>query len=56
MTETAFWCSVLLVLYAYLGYPCVLALLALFRDRRVQPGREWSEPPRVSFIITAHNE
>lgn len=53
MAEIAFWCSVGLVLYAYLGYPCALMALSLVRRRPVKKG---SLTPRVSFIITAHNE
>jgi glycosyltransferase involved in cell wall biosynthesis len=48
-----FWSSVLLVVYAYVGYPCALAALAVRRRRSVAKG---SIPVRVSFIITAHNE
>jgi len=53
MLEIAFWCSVALVLYAYLGYPCALMALALVRRR---PVKNDSVTPHVSFIITAHNE
>jgi glycosyltransferase involved in cell wall biosynthesis len=53
MAELAFWCSALLVLYAYLGYPLALQLVSLFRDR---PIRRAGITPRVSFIITAYNE
>jgi glycosyltransferase involved in cell wall biosynthesis len=53
IAKLTFWCSVALLFYAYLGYPCVLMALALFRDRRVKRGRA---TPRVSFIIAAHNE
>jgi hypothetical protein len=53
MAELAFWCSALLVLYAYAGYPCVLRLMSLFRDR---PIRKAGITPPVSFIITAYNE
>jgi glycosyltransferase involved in cell wall biosynthesis len=56
MAEIVFWSSVLLVLYAYLGYPCALMMLSLFVDRRVKKVQNWSRPPCVSFIITAHNE
>jgi glycosyltransferase involved in cell wall biosynthesis len=51
--ESAFWLSVLIVVYAYAGYPCVLLALSRVRQRAVEraPIR-----PRVSFIITAHNE
>jgi len=53
MVEIAFWGSVVLVLYAYLGYPSALMALSLFRNRPVRKG---SMTPRVSFIIAARNE
>ena len=53
MAELAFWCAVLLVLYAYVGYPCALQLVSHFRSR---PIRKAGITPRVSFIITAYNE
>lgn len=53
IAEVAFWCSVALVLYAYVGYPCALMALALFRDR---PVKKACITPRVSFVIAAHNE
>jgi glycosyltransferase involved in cell wall biosynthesis len=51
--ELLFWCSVALVLYAYVGYP--LALIGLSTVRRC-PVRRGPVSPSVSFIITAHNE
>jgi glycosyltransferase involved in cell wall biosynthesis len=56
VAEIAFWGSVALVLYAYLGYPCALLALSLFRRRAVRGAAMGEEAPRVSFIITAHNE
>ena len=56
MAEITFWCSVALVLYAYLGYPCALMALSFFRDRPVKKAETGDQPPRVSFIITARNE
>ncbi|HSL20175.1 MAG TPA: glycosyltransferase family 2 protein [Vicinamibacterales bacterium] len=53
MADVILWCSVALVIYAYLGYPCALLALAAIRTRPVRKGREL---PLVSFIITAHNE
>jgi len=53
MTAIAFWCSVMLVLYAYAGYPCVLLVLAAVTRRSVRTERA---TPSVSFVITAHNE
>jgi glycosyltransferase involved in cell wall biosynthesis len=48
-----FWCSALLVVYAYAGYPLALLVLARLRHRAV---RRAPITPRVSFIITAYNE
>jgi glycosyltransferase involved in cell wall biosynthesis len=48
-----FWSSLLFVAYAYAGYPLLLRLLSLVRRR---PVRRAPIQPRVSFIITAHNE
>jgi glycosyltransferase involved in cell wall biosynthesis len=53
MTELVFWLSVALIIYAYLGYPSVLAALCVFRTREVKAN---AVTPRVSFIIAAHNE
>jgi len=53
MSALLFWSSVALVAYAYIGYPCVLMLLARFRSRPVADG---AITPRVSFVISAHNE
>jgi glycosyltransferase involved in cell wall biosynthesis len=53
IAETAFWCSVALVIYAYAGYPCVLMALTTFRDR---PVKRAPIRTRVSFVIAAHNE
>jgi len=53
LTAVVFWSSVVLVLYAYVGYPCALIALSLVRRRTVQKARF---TPRVSFIIAAHNE
>ena len=53
IAQAAFWCSVALVFYAYFGYPMALAMISLFRNR---PVAKRKITPRVSFIITAHNE
>jgi glycosyltransferase involved in cell wall biosynthesis len=53
MASFVFWCSIALAFYAYAGYPCVLLVLARFRDRAV---RKADITPHVSFIITAYNE
>jgi hypothetical protein len=56
VAEIVFWGSVALVLYADLGYPCALWALSRFRRRPVRGTATGQEAPRVSFIITAHNE
>lgn len=53
MAEAIFWGALLFVGYAYFGYPAALALLALFRGRRVRKG---DVTPTVSLIVTAYNE
>ena len=51
--EAIFWASIGFIFYAYLGYPIILIILSLFRNRPVKKG---DTTPSVSFIITAHNE
>lgn len=49
----AFWASVGLLAYAYVGFPVLLGLAAAVRRRRV---REGDVTPSVSLIIAAYNE
>src|SRR5262245_62965387 len=51
--KIAFWAAVSLVVYTYLGYPCVLWVVARIRPRRVLKQRNF---PGVSIIIAARNE
>ena len=51
--QIAFWGSVALVVYAYVGYPIALAIVARLRSRAVKRA---DIRPRVSFIVAAHNE
>ena len=48
-----FLASGLLLLYVYLGYPAMIAFLALLRPRNVKTG---GGLPGVSILIAAHNE
>ncbi len=50
-----FWVAVLVVLYAYVGYPLVLAVLGLFRTRG-PASPETERLPKVSLLISAYNE
>lgn len=53
MAEFLFWSCLLLPLYAWLGYPLLLTLLAPFRQpAEAGPAR----PLTVSVVIAAHNE
>lgn len=55
--EWLFWLSIAGTVYAYAGYPLVLALLARWVSRPVAPPAGVSgELPRVSMIIPVHNE
>ncbi len=50
-----FWTAVLVVFYAYAGYPLVLAVLGVFGTHRpVYPGTD--RLPKVSLLISAYNE
>ncbi len=51
--EVGLWLSLVLVVYAYAGYPVILAGLALVRTR---PIRKADITPSVTFIIAAYNE
>ena len=51
--ETVFWVSTGFVFYAYAGYPLLLMLIGLVRNR---PIKKAPFQPTVSFIITAYNE
>ena len=50
-----FWISALILVYAYLGYPVLIALLARLRPQEIT-GEKNDELPKVSLIIAAHNE
>lgn len=51
-----FWASVAAIVYAYIGYPCALAILARMAGRPVRKSRTATGAPGVSIIIAARNE
>ncbi|MEO5957334.1 MAG: glycosyltransferase family 2 protein [Nitrospiraceae bacterium] len=53
LLEIILWVSVMLIVYAYVGYPLALGLVSLVRTRRVDKA---DVSPSVTFIITAYNE
>lgn len=54
MAEAIFWLCLFLPLFAYLGYPALLAVHAWFR--RTAPAGAPKRLPRVSVIVPAYNE
>lgn len=53
LSVLAFWLSLALLAYGYVGFPLLTALVGGLRDRRV---RRESITPRVSLVIAAYNE
>src|SRR2546425_459157 len=51
--EIAFWIAALVVGYAYIGYPLVLALMARWGT---PPRRALTPRPRLSVVVAAYNE
>ena len=57
MMEFAFWAAVGGVIYAYFGYPLLLAAIGRLVGRRRLPlADETQPPPTVSMIVPIHNE
>ena len=50
-----FWLSLLVLGYAYAGYPLIVMAAARTRGSDVEPPIP-TEPPSVSVIISVHNE
>jgi biofilm PGA synthesis N-glycosyltransferase PgaC len=50
-----FWASLAFIVYAYVGYPCALAIIARLAPRPVRK-RDAAVPPGVSIVIAARNE
>jgi len=53
IAEIVFWLSAIALIYTYIGYPVLIALISNLRPRRVNRG-DYS--PSVTIIITAYNE
>ncbi|OLB09542.1 MAG: hypothetical protein AUH18_10600 [Candidatus Rokubacteria bacterium 13_2_20CM_69_10] len=51
--EIVFWLAALVVGYAYLGYPLIVALAARWGT---PPRRALTPRPRLSVIVAAYNE
>jgi cellulose synthase/poly-beta-1,6-N-acetylglucosamine synthase-like glycosyltransferase len=53
LAEAAFWAAASLIVYAYIGYPVLLAIVGAFRKRQaVEPGYY----PTLTVLIAAYNE
>jgi len=53
IAQFLFWASILLLAYAFVGYPALVCLWARLRPRPVS--RQWWEPA-VTLVVVAHNE
>jgi cellulose synthase/poly-beta-1,6-N-acetylglucosamine synthase-like glycosyltransferase len=53
--ELVFWVCVVAIVYAQLGYPLLLAVLARLRRAGTEPALP-AEPPTVSLIVAAYDE
>jgi cellulose synthase/poly-beta-1,6-N-acetylglucosamine synthase-like glycosyltransferase len=53
LNTVAFWAPLAVLLYAYIGYPILLAIIGMFRRR---PAGVPGYTPMVSVIIAAYNE
>ena len=53
MVATLFWISLFYVIYTYIGYPLVIALVAFFRPKSVYKENYF---PIVTVLIAAYNE
>jgi len=51
--QVIFWFALFFIVYAYIGYPLLLMLVCVIRNRPVRKG---DGIPSVTFIIAAHNE
>jgi len=51
--EILFWSSLILIAYAYIGYPIFITLISLFVNNEVE---KTDIEPYVSLLITAYNE
>lgn len=52
--EALFWWSLLLLVYAFMGYPAVLTVLTTFRA--ATPGEREGDLPTVTMVLSAFNE
>jgi len=53
MATAIFWVALGILVYIYVGYPCLVFILAHVRPRPVRKG---SNLPSVSFVVAAYNE
>ena len=55
MMDTIFWLAFAGAVYAYFGYPVLLAVLARISPKKLRLGAD-VDLPRISILIPAHNE
>jgi|TARA_B100001971_G_C18234282_1_gene566060 cellulose synthase/poly-beta-1,6-N-acetylglucosamine synthase-like glycosyltransferase len=55
--EIGYWIIVVIIIYAYLGYPIVLYMLSiLFNYKKINSGNAINKWPGVDLLIAAYNE
>ncbi len=54
--RVVFWSSLAILLYLFVGYPLLIALLGLFRHRPIAVARPAGDLPSVCMLIAAHDE
>lgn len=56
MLEIIFWLSFFIIVYAYVGYPLLLAVLGSWRTNKIEHEQSKNLEPSVSLIIPVYNE
>ena len=54
MSELFFWGLILVCIYAYFGYPVILILVSIFRQKTLNTDDQYT--PLITFIVAAYNE
>jgi len=57
MAESIFWILLIIVVYAYLGYPFIIAIINILKNRLVKNNNpDTNYEPKVTLFIAAYNE
>jgi len=56
MAESIFWILLIIVVYAYLGYPFIIAIINILKIRLKNNNPDTNYEPNVTLFIAAYNE